>query len=97
MSEQAPNSAMIPGDIPPKRYQYSLKTIQSVRLALADCLRDLRAGRLDPKISNALVFGYKILADLLKEHALEDMQRRLEALEREPKAIPINAPREKTG
>ena len=83
------DSATIPGNpSPPQKRQHSLTSIQSVRLALAECLRDLKAGKIEHRVAGVLIYGYSKLAELLKEHALEDMQKRLEALEREPKGSP---------
>ncbi len=56
-----------------------LRTIVNVRSFVAHVLRELEADRMDADKARALLFGAKILADLIKDGDLEERIAALEA------------------
>ena len=66
--------------LPPQRiYRRRLANLRNVRCALADALRDLEAGTMEPGKARVLIYGYSVLAGIIQGTDLED---RIAALER---------------
>ena len=65
---------------PPQRiYRRRLANLRNVRCALADALRALEAGTMEPGKARVLIYGYSVLAGIIQGTDLED---RIAALER---------------
>ena len=64
---------------PPRLYRRRLANLRNVRCALADALRDLEAGTMEPGKARVLIYGYSVLAGIIQGTDLED---RIAALER---------------
>jgi len=66
--------------LPPQRiYRRRLANLRNVRCALADALRDLEAGTMEPGKVRVLIYGYSVLAGIIQGTDLED---RIAVLER---------------
>ena len=66
--------------LPPQRiYRRRLANLRNVRCALADALRNLEAGTMEPGKARVLIYGYSVLAGIIQGTDLED---RIAALER---------------
>jgi len=72
----APASPPLP---PPRLYRRRLANLRNFRCALADALRDLEAGTMEPGKARVLIYGYSVLAGIIQGTDLED---RIAALER---------------
>jgi len=69
--------------VQPRRRGRRLRTLNHVKGGIAHLIRELEAGRLEPKAANALTYAYSALAgvmgaDVTKE--LQEMQHSLETL-----------------
>ena len=64
---------------PPRIYRRRLANLRNVRCALADALRDLEAGTMEPGKARVMIYGYSVLAGIIQGTDLED---RIAALER---------------
>ena len=64
---------------PPRIYRRRLSNLRNVRCALADALRALEAGTLEPGKARVLIYGYSVLAGIIQGTDLED---RIATLER---------------
>ena len=64
---------------PPRIYRRRLANLRNVRCALADALRSLEAGTLEPSKARVMIYGYSVLAGIIQGTDLED---RIAALER---------------
>jgi hypothetical protein len=60
-------------------YRRRLANLRNVRCALADALRDLEAGTMEPGKARVMIYGYSVLAGIIQGTDLED---RIAALER---------------
>lgn len=65
-------------DATPLRRRRQLETIADVRRHLAVMLKKLAKGHVDPQQAKALIYGYKTLAELIRESNLEERIARLE-------------------
>jgi hypothetical protein len=63
---------------PPPRRRRRLANLSNVKTGLADVIRQLEAGEVDPKRANALVYAYSALAGVMQG---TDLEQRLAALE----------------
>ena len=63
--------------LPPRRRGRRLGNIENVKSALADVVRKLESGDLEPKRSNALVYALSTLASIMQG----DLEERLAAVE----------------
>ena len=73
------------GGIPP----WPLETLQDARRAMALVLRQIRFGRVEVKVGNALIFGLTQLAHLMQDQRDTLYQKRLKKLwEAHQKALP---------
>jgi hypothetical protein len=52
--------------------------LRNVRCALADALRDLEAGTMEPGKARVLIYGYSVLAGIIQGTDLEDRIATLE-------------------
>jgi hypothetical protein len=75
-SGTAPAQSPLP---PPRMYRRRLANLRNVRCALADALRDLEAGTMEPGKARVMIYGYSVLAGIIQGTDLED---RIAALER---------------
>jgi hypothetical protein len=64
---------------PPRAYRRRLANLRNVRCALADALRALEAGTLEPGKARVMIYGYSVLAGIIQGTDLED---RIATLER---------------
>ena len=68
------------GPLPPPRiYRRRLANLRNVRCALADALRDLEAGTMEPGKARVMIYGYSVLAGIIQGTDLDD---RIATLER---------------
>ncbi len=61
-----------------RAYRRRLGNLKNVRCALADALRELEAGDVEPGRARALVYGYSVLAGIIQG---TDLEARIAALE----------------
>ena len=59
--------------------QRTLLTVTSIKHELADLIKKLRDGEIDPKKGNSLIYGLSKLADIIHE---SDFEQRLMRIER---------------
>jgi hypothetical protein len=64
---------------PPRLYRRRLGNLRNVRCALADALRALEAGTLEPGKARVMIYGYSVLAGIIQG---TDLENRIATLER---------------
>ena len=73
-------TAPVQPTLPPQPvYRRRLANLRNVRCALADALRALEAGTLEPAKARVMIYGYSVLAGIIQGTDLED---RIATLER---------------
>jgi hypothetical protein len=79
-TRENPDSPLPPS---PRQRRRRLASLGNVKTGLADCLRALEDGTMDPSKARALIYGYSVLAGIIQGTELEERLSKLEAAARQ--------------